>query len=242
MKKILGVTLAASLILLLGPAAAHGVDRTFRVATANIQHTMTEAAITEDVGDVASYSDVVLWQEIVTDESRNAIRGLAGWSHSKLENYHVPISWRTSKWQFVNSGVEVAYQGTFPTRYVVWTVLEHLETNIQVRFINTHFTVGGYNGELDPDRQAAWDQQFNHIDGMIETWMQGSYRRMVGGGDYNRVEGTPKYVSEQEWFLNGAIDKLFGINAARLTFVEKYTPPVDWNTDHGPRFAKLSFP
>lgn len=232
-------------LLVMSPAQA--VDDVFRVATANIQKTMTSAEQESDIYKMTvgnNVADVILWQEISDASTKAYLDSLdtQGWATSKVDS-HIPISFRKSEFKWISASL--LDSGATRGAQVVWAVLEHRPTGQRYRFVNNHLRAGSDWDNNDPDAATQairddWWTTFNFTDDLIDGWMSdGVYTRILGGGDFNRVTGTPLFAGSQEWLHNGTIDKLYAIPAGLTDDLGAIAEPSGMNTDHGPRIRKV---
>ncbi len=165
----------------------------FDVMSVNVKSNplMTQDKVLHDVKRAAKKGEIIGWQEIAPERYRQAIRNLPGFSHFMPKGLQTPISWKTSEFKLLDSGVERMHNGKAgisPHRTVAWVKLKNKDTGETIIHMNTHLVSGAWNTKIqrsDPWRQAMWKQHITKMGKMVERFEKQGHPVTITG-DFNR--------------------------------------------------------
>lgn len=172
------------------PAGGKGV---FDVVSMNVKSNplMSQDKVRHDVQRAAKTGEIIGWQEIGPERYRDAIRNLKGFSHFMPKGLETPISWKTSEFKLLDSGVEKMHGGlakVSPHRQVAWVKLQNKETGEVMIHMNTHLVSGAWNSKIqrsDPWRKAMWNRHIEKMGNLIEKFEKQGHPVTISG-DFNR--------------------------------------------------------
>ncbi|MCC6333853.1 MAG: peptidoglycan-binding protein [Myxococcales bacterium] len=186
LSRLLGLGLPAS-----KPGA--GSEDAFDVVSMNVKANplMSQDKVRHDVRRAAKSGELIGWQEIGPERYRDAIRDLKGFSHFMPKGLETPISWKTSEFKLLDSGVERMHgglAGVSPHRQVAWVKLQNKQTGEVMIHMNTHLVSGAWNSKTqpsDPWRKAMWKRHIEKLGRLIERFEKQGYPVTISG-DFNR--------------------------------------------------------
>ncbi len=181
----------------LGPAP--GAARTrdnqgvFDVVSMNVKSNplMRPDQVRHDIQKAGRLGDVIGWQEIKPANYREAIRKLPGFDTFMPKGLETPISWRTSEFKLVDSGVERMHggrAGVSPHRAVAWVKLKNKETGDTLVHMNTHLVSGAWNSKqqaTDPWRKKMWNLHIEKMGKLVDRFERQGFPVTITG-DFNR--------------------------------------------------------
>lgn len=174
-----------------GPKA--GGNGVFDVVSMNVKSNplMSQDKVLHDVRRAAKTGEIIGWQEIGPERYRDAIRSLKGFSHFMPKGLETPISWKSSEFKLLDSGVERMHGGlakVSPHRQVAWVKLQNRETGETVIHLNTHLVSGAFNSKIqrsDPWRKAMWARHMEKMGNLVERFERQGHPVTITG-DFNR--------------------------------------------------------
>jgi hypothetical protein len=152
---------------------------------------MSQDKVRHDVQRAAKTGEIIGWQEIGPERYRDAIRNLKGFSHFMPRGLETPISWKTSEFKLLDSGVERMHGGlakVSPHRQVAWVKLQNKETGETVIHMNTHLVSGAWNSKVqrsDAWRKAMWNRHIEKMGRLVERFEKQGHPVTISG-DFNR--------------------------------------------------------
>lgn len=166
---------------------------TFDVVSMNVKSNplMSQDKVRHDVQRAAKTGEIIGWQEIGPERYRDAIRNLKGFSHFMPKGLETPISWKTSEFKLLDSGVERMHGGlakVSPHRQVAWVKLQNKDTGEVMIHMNTHLVSGAWNSKIqrsDPWRKAMWNRHIEKMGNLIERFEKQGHPVTISG-DFNR--------------------------------------------------------
>ncbi|MBL8955524.1 MAG: peptidoglycan-binding protein [Myxococcaceae bacterium] len=165
----------------------------FDVVSMNVKSNpiMRPGQMQHDVRKAARMGDIIGWQEISPANYRAEIRKQKGFDTFMPKGLQTPISWRTSEFELLDSGVERMHggrAGVSPHRQVAWVKLQNKETGEVMVHMNTHLVSGAWNSKkqpTDPWRQKMWKQHIEKMGNLIERFEKKGVPVTITG-DFNR--------------------------------------------------------
>ncbi len=165
----------------------------FDVVSMNVKSNpeMSQDKVIHDVRRAAKTGEIIGWQEIAPERYRDAIRHLPGFNHFMPKGLQTPISWKSSEFKLLDSGVEHMHggrAGVSPNRSVAWVKLKNKETGETMIHMNTHLVSGAWNSKVqatDPWRQQMWHQHMEKMGKLVERFEKQGHPVTITG-DFNR--------------------------------------------------------
>ena len=165
----------------------------FDVVSMNVKSNplMSQDKVSHDVRRAAKVGEIIGWQEIAPERYRQAIRNLPGFDHFMPKGLQTPISWKSSEFKLLASGVERMHggkAGISPNRTVAWLKLKNKQTGETVIHLNTHLVSLAWNTKIsrsDPWRKAMWNQHIAKMGKLVERFERQGHPVTITG-DFNR--------------------------------------------------------
>lgn len=193
------------------PLPGHRVAATIGVVSQNIWHDQDRAGTRHDLDRITRNPavDIIGWQESAAvggsvPSSRTTGHFLSlypryrdrGWETAyfleKQGSREAAISWRTSVFRLLSTDAWKMHEGAgrpetdraFAGRFVTSALLEHRDTGLTVRIVNSHVVHGIETGQEFTRRLNARVAK-RHIAWLADHWNTLSGDVVVGTGDYN---------------------------------------------------------
>ncbi len=165
----------------------------FDVVSMNVKSNplMSQDKVRHDVQRAAKTGEIIGWQEIAPERYKDAIRNLKGFDTFMPKGLQTPISWKTSEFKLLDSGVVPMHggrAGVSPHRSVAWVKLENKETGEVMVHMNTHLVSGAFNTKqqaTDPWRKKMWAVHMEKMGNLIEHFEKKGLPVTISG-DFNR--------------------------------------------------------
>lgn len=210
-----------------------------KLMTQNIKKEMPHFRVVHDVRLTATQSDIIGWQEIDIPRYRQAIKDLPEhWDHDfGPDNCAQTISWRSGKWEAIDSGAKVLHEGEAgftPTQHIHWVELRSKISGNSFILNNVHYVAGAWPPSINDTqehRQEMWRAGNRVHRAMIKEWVAAG-KAVAGVGDYNRKDHPvvgEQYGRYKVRYLtpDRSIDKIWLIGSAayawRVNAVERMT-------------------
>lgn len=150
-----------------------------------------------DVHHAATLGGLIGWQEMETPDHHEALRSLKGFAHYIPTGSAgaVPISWRTSVFELLDSGTILTTHGrarVSPSRFLNFVILRHKASGKTIARVNTHVVSGGWSKGIRPTttwRRTEWAKHMKAMEALVLR-LDAAGHFVIGGGDMNRSRVT----------------------------------------------------